>query len=234
MPRSGIAVAPSPCVSHSFAYVETTYAGFERILVAHGPALTEPARAHPDRARRLLGILVETLAGVAVGFAVGRVVSAVGRELGAEERDAIGRQLDANLWLPTAPRSALPHHLTEDGPQLLAADLVAILQPRLCREVAGSQTLVAAIRDIVVRRAPDRAAAFDAMLDRLAADEIAAFGFGEHLHVGWHAFCAALTGASLADATIGSARVHATWRTWRDHAAPQRESRDEEFILRVG
>lgn len=220
-------------MNHSFAYVETTYAGFERILVAHGPALTEPAQAQPARARRLLGVLIETLAGVAVGFAVGRVVTSIGRELGAQMRETVARQLDTKLWLPTAPRRAPPHLLADDGPRLLTADLVAILQPRLCREVAGSQALVAAIRDIVVRLAPDRAAAFDAMLDRLAGDELAAFGFGEHLHVGWQAFCAALTGASMVD-TIGASQVQATWRTWRDHAAPVNEPREEGFILRVG
>jgi hypothetical protein len=217
-------------VNHSFAYTETTYASFERVLVARAPELVEPAPTDAP-AQRLLGVLVETLAGVAVGLAAGRVVTAVGREFGAAVRDAIVGELDASLWLPTSPRA---RGLSSDARgRSLVGELAAVLQPRLCREVPGSRLLVAAIRDALARMVPHRIATFDAMLDRLATDEVAAFRFGEHLLIGWQAFCAALTGTGEAEVAAGSERVRATWRAWRDHAThATRES--PEFIVRIG
>ena len=230
LPNAGTTVAPCRHVNHSFAYTETTYAGFERVLVSLAPKLVEPSPSDVARAKRLLGVLVETLAGVAVGLAAGRVVTAVGRELGTTVRDVIVRELDANPWLPTSPRS--PGLVSDATRRSLVTELAAILQPRLCREVPGSRLLVAAIRDSVARTVPHRIATFDAMLDRLATDEVAAFRFGEHLLIGWQAFCAALTGTE-AEVVAGSERVHATWRAWRDHATHASPT-PPAFILRIG
>lgn len=218
-------------------YTQATYAAFERTLVARLPLLAEPAQSDPlfdpARAARLLGVLVETLAGVAVGLAVGRVATAVGRGLPGVPRDAVIRQVARSAARDGRLRP-LPR-LAPDLERRSPVDELGVrMKSRLGREIAGSCALVSEIRDTIARASAELTGDFDALLERLATDELAAFRFGEHLDVGWYAYRAALSGAALGEPAIGSNHTHATWTMWRAYATGATMTEPAGYILRVG
>ena len=148
MPGRGTALARSKRVTHVVPYTQATYAAFERTLVARLPLLAEPVQSDPlfdpARATRLLGVLVETLAGVAVGLAVGRVATAVGRGLRGVPRDAVIHQVARS-----AARDARLRPLPRLVPDLERRSLVDVEPLRLTADafLAGSRSNVEAFHD---------------------------------------------------------------------------------------
>ncbi len=83
-------------------YVAATFDRYRRTLVAQLPTFAEPRVADPTRALARIRLLVETLAGFAIGAAIGAVASAVRRGFGHEVRDGVGRVL-GRVMLDAAP-----------------------------------------------------------------------------------------------------------------------------------
>src|SRR4051812_26728833 len=65
-------------------YVAATFDRYRRTLIAQIPTFVEPRVADPDRALKRLRFLTETLAGFAIGSAIGAVASAARRAFGEE------------------------------------------------------------------------------------------------------------------------------------------------------
>ncbi|HWO21436.1 MAG TPA: hypothetical protein VNO30_21860 [Kofleriaceae bacterium] len=192
-------------------YAAATFEGYRRALVAQVPALAEPRGADPDRARRWLPLLVETLAGFALGKAVGAVAAAVRYGFGDDVRDGVGRVL-GQITRDRAPRAAVtallpPAPFLRDPARPLLDALGSQLHARLCTDAAEARAHLARLHAEVARAAPARLGALAALLDRLATDDGPALAFADQLAAGWQCYAAATTGTGATDAT-------GPWKVW--------------------
>jgi hypothetical protein len=214
--------AAAPRATHDAAaaaverYVVATFEGYRRALLAQVPALAEPRVADPERALRRLPLLVETLAGFAMGKVIGAVAAAVRYGFGDEVRDGVGRVL-GQIARGGAPRAAVTESLAPvpflrdpAGPLLDA--LGSRLHARLCTDVAEARAHLARIHAEVERAVPARLGALADQLDRLATDDASAFAFAEQLAAGWRCYVAAVNGERAADAT-------GMWKAWTSRLA---------------
>ena len=199
------------------------------------------------RGWKLLGVLVETFAGIAVGLAVRRVVVAIGHELGGAARDAMRGQLAALATRATTRSPALPRpyelspFLADASRRPLVDELGGRLQVRLCRDAAVSRALIYELHATLSHLVPDQISAFGALLERLEKDDAVELELADHLSCGWHQFCLAL-GTPACEPVTTSSRVRATWHLWRGHVVrtPRTTGRVVEeaigagFVLRIG
>jgi hypothetical protein len=227
-------------------YVVATFARYERVLVTLVPTLEEPHVADPDLALGRLRCLVETLAGFAIGAAVGPVARVARRGFGEEVRGRValllGRLFRADA--PAVPVSEVdPPHFLRDPDRPLLDALGGRLLARLCRSVPQTRTCVAAIHAEVTRAVPARLLAFADALDRLAADDTPALAFFDQLASGWQHY-----GVALSDRRFGrppevkrAGNEQELWRVWTrrlgGRAAPDGLTRDEiseqGFLLQI-
>lgn len=228
-------------------YVAATSARHERALTATIPTLEEPRVADPDLAFKRLRFLLETLAGLAIGAAVGAAGRVARHGLGDEVRGRVslllGRILrDGSPAAPAAELAAPARFLPGPDRPLLDA-LGAGLLARLRRSIPELRTHVAAIHAEVTRTAPARLPDFARALARLTEDDAPALAFSDQLVSGWQHYAAAVTARPLArppEARQGGPD-QALWRAWTRRlggcaapAAPTRaEIRARGFLLQI-
>jgi len=226
---SAIAVArvPDPIdpVDH---YIDATFERFHQALVAATPGLVEPRAADLDRARRRLALLVETIAGLAVGITVGQVATVIRRGFGAEVRAAV-EDVVARIARggPDDLAAAGLVGRSHDGDASLARSFPQLLWPRLCGSVGVARARVRRLEATVTAVAPDQRGPFARALAVLAGDDASALAFADHLAAGWAAYAAVLAGIAppvpSGDASLG--RCAATWRAWARRIAGHVEAR---------
>lgn len=222
-------------------YLAETFHSLERALVTTLPELVEPRVDDPLRALRRLGLLIETLA----GFALGSILGAVRRELPESARRAITGQLIA-LAHPAPP--TLTPILDEPVPFLADATsrplldaLGAHVHTRLCRSMRDARTALTSIERTLAPLAPD---ALHAALDRLAGTDHTAVAFADHLALGWQHYAATL-GAARDPDLPDEPRWNTTrglWRAFRRRidrpTAPleptHEQVREAGYMMRIG
>ncbi len=211
-------------------YVAATFDRYRRTLVAQLPTFAEPRVADPSRALARIRLLVETLAGFAIGAAIGAVASAVRRGFGHEVRDGVGRVLGRVMLdaAPLPPVDAAPParpglELTAPVPFLrdparpLLDALGSQLHARLCAAVAEARAHVALVHAEITREAPARLRAFADTLELLAADDTSALSFADQLAAGWRCYAASVSdGAPAPDAAPDP---KGTWQAWTSRLA---------------
>ena len=223
-------------------YVAATFDRYRRTLVAQLPTFVEPRVADPDRALKRLRFLVETLAGFAIGSAIGAVASATRRGFGDEVRAGIGRVL-GRVMLTGAPRDTIseltaPAPFLRDPTRPLLESLGSQLHARLCAAVPEVRAHIAQLHAEITRAAPAQLRAFSDELDRLAADDASDLAFADQLAAGWLFYTAAV--GDLSHAAAPDAR--GTWRSWTGRLAgpapapPPTEAqiRSEGFLMQIG
>jgi hypothetical protein len=208
-------------------YVAATFDRYRRTLVAHLPAFAEPRVADPARALARLRFLVETLAGFAIGSAIGTVATEARRGFGEEVRAGVSRVL-GRVMVDDAPRAAVselmvPAPFLRDPSRPLLDELGAQLHARLCAAVTQARAHVALVHAEITREAPARLRAFADALDRLAADDTSAVAFADQLAAGWRSYTAAVQVRAPGEgATQGRAAITGatgTWDAWTSRLA---------------
>lgn len=202
-------------------YVAATFDRYRRTLVAQLSTFAEPRVADPARALARLRFLVETLAGFAIGSAIGAVASAARRGFGDEVRAGVSRVL-GRVMLDGAPRTVVtelvdPVPFLRDPARPLLDALGSQLHARLCAAVAEARAHVALVHAEITREAPARLRAFADALDRLAADDTSALAFADSLAAGWQFYAAAV--ADHAPSVAGAADAKGTWKAWTSRLA---------------
>jgi hypothetical protein len=227
-------------------YVAATFTRYERVLVTLIPTLEEPRVVHLDIALVRLRFLVETLAGFAVGVAIGAVVRSVRRGFGEEVRDRVSALLDQTVRggsPTTAISERLPaaRFLSDPGRPLLDA-LGSLLLARLRRLQPETCTHVANIHAEIMRVAPARLPLFAAVLKLLVADDVSALTFSDQLALGWQHYTAAVSARPRARLSEADAKERGgPWRAWTHRLggrispiAPTRdEIMEEGFLLQI-
>lgn len=222
-------------------------ARYERALVATIPTLDEPRVADPDLALKRLRFLIETLAGFAIGAAVGAAGRAARHGLGDEVRGRVslllGRIVRDGSTAAAAGERAAPARFLPGPDRPLLDALGAGLLARLRRSIPEMRTHVAAIHAEVTRTAPARLPELAGALERLADDAAPALAFSDQLVSGWQHYAAAVSYRRLArspEAERGGPEQE-LWRVWtrrlRGRAAPAAPTRDEVrargFLLQI-
>jgi hypothetical protein len=227
-------------------YVAATFTRYERVLVMLIPTLEEPQAPDPDLALKRLRFLVETLAGFAVGAAVGPVARATRSSFGEEVRGRValllGRLFRAEAPAVSAAELDPPRFLCDPDRPLLD-ELGARLLARLHRAIPQIRSCISAIHAEIARMAPARLSAFADTLDRLTSDDAPALTLGDQLASGWQHYAATLSerrpGRPLE--TKQSESEQALWRAWTrrldGRAVPEApalaEIREQGFLLRI-
>ncbi len=214
--------APQPVAVAIDAFIAATFARYEAVLVAEVPALPEPRTHDPRKALRLVAQITETLAGFAVGAAIGAVAIAMKRSFGDATRGAIDAELAriASHQGPTGmvgipprvPRFFANPLVAQEKP--LVDELGALLLMRLRQSAAEARRHVTA----VARACPDVQRAFAMTVDLLTPDDATALAFTDQLATAWVHLRMKLGArpSSLAMAPAGARfdRARATWQAW--------------------
>jgi hypothetical protein len=207
------------------AYVEAVSEALGRTLVSSIETLEEPASpADPERATKLLASVIEMLAGFAIGAAIGLVASAVRRQLPAEVRTAVDRDLaeatrrcgavPLDRGHPTLVRS----FLADRDERPLLDELGTRLQLRLIHAAIDLREALSAIARAIERIAPDQLRWFTSTLTLHARDEMVTERFAHQLQCGWLAYRSVLVNGSLPEGE--------PWQLWSRRMRgekPQRE-----------
>ncbi len=187
-------------------YADFIAATFERVLAEQVPALREPVAARPERALKIVGLVVETIAGLAVGVVAGEVERATrlwfGANAAAEILDRFTAPLGSRIDQP-------PRFLADADARPLVDELGARLRPRMRHTAADIARIVA--------RMP---AEYDAMCAQLRETSLLDERLRDELATGWACACAAIEGPPLP--AIQSARSRALWQKWSRLAGLER------------
>lgn len=163
--------SPSPNIQHDCAgcYGDAIEAALAGVVRDVGPTLHLPRFANPDRAYRVLGHFVETVAGFALGVIANHLTSGMRRWYG-----------DDGVLAMRAAMHGWPAHerIETDG------DLTNQLYVRFCHVSTQARALVAAV--------PDRPMT-SVMLSLLAKEDIIYCRLRDGLALGWRVYCAAVT-----------------------------------------
>jgi hypothetical protein len=228
-------------------YVVATSVRYERVLIATIPTLDEPRVADPDLALKRLRFLIETLAGFAVGVAVGAVGRAVRYGFGEEVRGRVSLLLgriarDGSLTVAVR-EPASPARFLRDLDRPLLDALGSRLLTRLYQSISEMRTHVSAIHAEITRAAPARLPELAGVLDRLAADDAPAFAFSDRLVLGWQHYAAAVSDRQLVRPPEAKEEENdkELWRVWtrrlRGRAAPDAPTRNQVmaqgFLLQI-
>ena len=225
-PASELAHAPSPppqSVAVAIdAFIAATFARYEAVLATEVPALPEPRALDPRKALRLVAQVTETLAGFAVGAAIGAVAIAMKRSFGDATRTAIDAELVriASHQGPTGMVGMPPRVARFFASSLVAQEkplvdeLGALLLMRLRQSAAEARRHVTAI----ARACPDMQKAFAMTVDLLTPDDATALAFTDQLATAWVHLRIKLgaRASTLAVMPAGARfdRAHATWQAW--------------------
>jgi len=227
-------------------YVAATFASYERVLISLVPTLEEPRVPDPDLALRQLRFLVETLAGFAVGAAIGPVARITRRGFGEEVRGRValllGRLSRSDAPAVSASELEPPRFLRDPDRPLLDA-LGAQLLARLCRSTPQTRACIAAIHAEVARITPAQLSAFADSLVLLAADDAPALAFSDQLASGWRHYSTSLSARRPGGPPEAkrAENEHALWPVWTrrlgGRAAPVapalEEIREQGFLLQI-
>jgi hypothetical protein len=212
---------PHVLVRHD-AYASSIATTFERVLADDVPTLHEPSADNPQRALQIVGLVAETIAGLAVGIVAGELERATrtwfDASTAAELRGLFDASIGGRVARPVSSRRFLP----DADLRPIVDELGIRLRPRL-RYVAAD--LAYAIERAYVRlRTP---AMFAVLAEHSLLDE----RLRVELATGWACACAAIEGRPLP--TIqGSARSRALWQAWSRLAGLERSVPDT-YIARI-
>jgi hypothetical protein len=158
--------APPNIQPDSAAYLESVRAALAKVLREIGPTLIEPRALDLARARRVLGLFVDTITGFALGVIAGHVLGGMRRWYGDEGARAMRGAL------PTWQRLATEGSVTEQ------------LHVQFCHLQPLARALVGALPVLPMTAA---------MLDLLAKEDTIERRVGEELARGWRVYSAAVT-----------------------------------------
>ncbi len=201
-------LAPRP--EGSRVYLNSIAATLELVVTERVTPLREPLAVRPEKAFQIIGLVVETIAGFAIGSVAGELARGVRRWFGAE-----GETLATFVrsHVPPGPR-ARPfaiacRFLADAETRPLVDELGARLQPRL----RLATTEIRALVEGIVERVADPSA----MFDRLIAESMFGDQLAETIDHGWRCACAAIEDAPMPE-LAGSSRSRALWHAWSELA----------------
>ncbi len=214
-------------------YTETTFARFERTLVGTVPTFSEPTTTDPARALRRVQMLVETLAGYAIGVTIGQLATSMRRSFGASQAvaDELGRIVREPRTTSIVEHAAPPAFLEDAHRRPLLDELGRRLLQRLRHDLGETGAIVATI----ARVAPGRRSAIAMTIELLSDDDASALVYADQLTLGWQTLCAVTVGARDPE-LAGSSRSRDTWSAWSERARGKRPTRvvDPEAVVRAG
>lgn len=217
-------------------YVIATSVRYERVLVATIPTLEEPRVADPDLALKRLRFLTETLAGFAVGAAVGAAGRVARYSFGEEVRDRVslllGRIVRDGSTAAAASVLEAPARFLHGPDRPLLDAFGSRLLTRLYRSIPEMRMYVSAIHAEIMRTVPARLPELAGALERLAEDDAPALAFADRLVSGWQHYVAVVSDRQLARPPgAKDEREQELWRVWtrrlRGPAAPDEPTRDD-------
>lgn len=182
-------------------YVSSTLLRLDRAVA--DLTLSEPTIHEPASAARVLECLLETLAGLAIGSAVGAVIAGVRRTFGVE----ITTRTDLR------PPARDVRYLDEPGP---LRSVTGALKLRLRQRIAlGARDVAVLTAGIEAQIAAADRRAFARMLSVLAGDELVAERYAHQVRAGWRCAHAAIDGRTVPAVT-------AMWQHWARRFAGER------------
>ena len=201
---------------------------FERSIAEACGELAAPVTERPAAARRIVGLLVETIAGYAAGLVTRELAHAVHTWFGNET---------AALVHAAAPMPRTRRATTQDGfeERPLRDELVWRLRGRLAETAAELRTMI----EVVAARLPgDRSRAATAMFGELARTARYDDRLACEIALGWRCACAAIEHTPMPDVAT-SPRARDLWRVWSElvGATPsetRQDARRDGCIVLVG
>jgi len=180
---------------------------FERSVAEACTALVVPPETErPAEARRIVGLLAETIAGYAAGL--------VTRELGHAVHTWFGAESAALVHAAAPlPRTRAKTHEDFDAPEpTLREELVLRLRARLAETAAELRMMI----EVVAARLPgDRTRAATAMFGELARTAQYDDRLAGEIALGWRCACAAIGHTPMPD-VASSPRARDLWRIWSE------------------
>jgi hypothetical protein len=174
-------------------YVIATLGDLDRVVAE--VVLPEPkVRGDEMRATRVIACALETLAGLAIGCAVGAVADAVRRTFG----------VTPVVTADVAPPPRAPHWMDEERMKTSVAGLKHELRRRIGR---GHREAIAMIAPFEGQIGAGESSAFGRMLGLLARDELVAERFAPQVQAGWRCAVAAIEGRSIP-------AIDPLWQRW--------------------
>ncbi|HEY1547868.1 MAG TPA: hypothetical protein VGG28_08610 [Kofleriaceae bacterium] len=201
---------------------------FERSILEARPSLREPQREHQDaHARRVVEILVETLAGFAVGTVTRDFARAVNAWFGADA----GALVHAAVPAPKRTRRAKLADELIDAPITLMRDEFG---EQLRDRLAQTARELSAMIEVVAARLPgERNRAAVAMFGELACGAEYDDRLARELSIGWACACAAIEHMPM-PVIETSPRSRDLWRIWSELAGNPAASKSRQAEQRDG
>ena len=176
---------------------------FEDTVARVLPELCDPRAFDSERVDKLIGTVVETAVGFAVGLAAGELVRAIDVWLGADIADGV--------------RTAIQHapcNTDHSVPAFTSATVVADLEARLRFRLRIAAGELRSLFDHALRSVPaGREQAVVAALAMARHGSLLGERFGSAITQGWQFACAAIDGTQPPVLERGSPS-HALWQRW--------------------
>jgi hypothetical protein len=199
---------------------------FERSIAEARPSLREPQREHHNaHARRVVAMLVETIAGFAVGIVTRDFARAVNAWFGADAGALV------HAAIPAPRRRAKTADEIIDAPIKLMRDEFA---EQLRDRLAHTARELGATIDVVAARLPgERSRAAVAMFGELARGAEYDDRLARELSIGWACACAAIEHMPMPSIDT-SPRSRDLWRIWSELAGNPAPSESRQGAQREG
>ena len=209
-------------------YQAAIAAMFERSIAEARPSLREPQREHGTaHAYRVVEMLVETLAGFAVGIVARDVARAVNAWFGAEA----GAHVHAAIPAPKRVRRASTADEIIDAPiKLMRDEFGEQLRDRFAQT---AREIGATIDDVAARLPGERNRAAVAMFGELARGAEYDDRVTRELTIGWACACAAIEHTPMPSIDT-SPRSRDLWRIWSELAGNPSPSESRQGAQREG
>ena len=207
---------------------------FERSIAEARPSLREPQREHRTaHARRVIEMLIETIAGFAVGIVARDFARAVNAWFGAEAAALVHATVPAPK---RAHRAKTADEILDAPIKLMRDEFVEHVRDRLAQTGRELSSVVA----VVGARLPaERGRAAEAMFGELSRTSEYDDRLARELSIGWACACAAIEHMPMPIIQT-SPRSQDLWRIWSELAGnpPPSETRQdaqrEGYIALVG
>jgi hypothetical protein len=208
------------------AYVETITTSFELGVRDVVSGLREPVAEDPQAALRLIGLVVETIAGFAVGCVCGELERAARVWFGAEAAAVVRAGVPMPRCRPLTDRAPF---LVDADERPLVDEFGMQLRGRLRLVLAELERFAAYVGTVLPR---GREGEIAAMFARLGELTLLGERLCHELAIAWSCASAAIEGRPL-DACGDSPRSRALWRAWSKLAGISREPA-QAYIAAVG
>jgi hypothetical protein len=207
-------------------YQDAIAAMFERSIHDALATLPEPACERPAEARRIIGLLVETIAGYAVGSTMRELARAVGTWFGAESAALVHAAAPA----PRARRATTCDEWLEPT---IEPRLIDVLASELRARLAITAIEIGTAIEAVAARLPgERGRPAAAMFGELARAAHYDDRLAREIATGWSCACAAIEHTTMP--AIETPRARELWCMWSQLVGNPPPSESRQGALREG